>query len=134
LKNKKELAQKLLALSKQHRLATSITGYLNKSLDKHIQRLKYIESPTCTKKKWVEQAIEEKLSSKLDLDEAFQEKQIILHLSPENLESLKNRVRTLKKIHRSYSYKKLIEEAIYEKLEREEQKTRALLEEKFQSV
>lgn len=133
MENKKELKEKLLSLSQQQRLSTSVGAYLNKSLERHIQRLKYIDSPICTKKKWVEQAIKEELESDLEFDESFQDRQLILHLPPECLESLKNRIKTIRKFRRSYSNKKLIEEAIYKKLEREEQKTRELLEEKLKS-
>lgn len=99
-----------------------IGNHLYQRITRHLLLLKQLKSSE-SKQKWVHEAIKEKLVS----DECSDERFLHLKLDLDLWNALEKKVESLKSSRRSVSKKVLIEEAIFEKLDREEHKSKALL-------
>lgn len=120
LNNKKDQANQL------HGYVIEISESLHKKIENQIKRLNCSHS----KKSWVLEAIKEKLQAP---PKVAKQTHLNLLMSQElNLE-LEEQVTQHKQYRKSYSKKKWIVEALYEKLEREENQAEALLE-RFKSL
>jgi hypothetical protein len=103
-----------------------IGNHLYQRIAKHISLLKCLQNND-SKQKWIQEAVREKLKadeiSNIEVGDRF------LHLKfDEDLWfEIQEKVESLKAIHTSMSKKQFIEEAIFEKLDREERKSKELL-------
>ena len=101
---------------------------LAQRLNKHIQLLKKLDSEIKFKQAWVEKAIEEKLQrEKEDSHQNLEDEYLHFKINYKIHEAVKNQVNLIKKFRNSYSQKKWFLEALYEKLDRDEQQTRQLM-------
>lgn len=95
---------------------------LFKRIDDHIMAINAIEQEKVRKNDWFEDAIQEKLNStkKICPRNIKRERNLNIKLRPNISHEIDKHVSILKTIHTTYSKKKWILEAVYEKLEREE--------------
>jgi hypothetical protein len=100
-------------------------------VEKHIRSLKFLERQNIKKKHWFTAAIKEKLSrdKKLDIPNIPLSKHLQFPID-EELHSEFTKHLDLIKMHRNYSAKQLIVDAILEKLDREEAEIRERLSKK----
>lgn len=103
-----------------------IGHHLYDRISRHLILLKHLKSVE-SKQKWFQDAIEEKLASVKNSGKFAEEKSMHLKIDLEVWNELQHQVELLRKTRRSVSKKILIEEAIQEKLEREEHKSKELL-------
>lgn len=104
-----------------------IGNHLHKRISKHMLVLKHLDKNSRSKQDWVQEAIHEKLTSEIDSDEHPGGKFLHLKIDSEIFKTLQEKVDSLKASYTSMSKKVFIEEAIFEKLEREENKKQGLL-------
>ena len=113
--------------------SVKIDEYLYKRLNKHIRILKHAENKALSTQKWVTDAIIEKLA-KTDTEELPQDRHLVLKINDPINEKIDSNVEHQKKFRQSYSKKRWFLEAINEKLDREEPKTKKYLEEILQTT
>lgn len=131
-KNKKNPPPSTSPKPKKH-LNFKLGEHLFGRVDKHIRALKYVKKEGFNKKEWMASAIREKLANEdISIDSVPRDKFFNIPVDPHLHDMLERRIEFIKKF-RSYSTKQLIQEAIQEKLEREEAKTAKLIE-KLHSV
>jgi hypothetical protein len=111
-----------------------IDDYLHKRLDKHLRIIKHIEQKGLSKQKWVMDAIHEKLEKdKQPEADLPKDHYLVLKFNEPVSEQIESKVNYQRQFRDSYSKKQWLVAAIYEKLEREEQKAKELLEELAQN-
>ncbi len=103
-----------------------IGNHLYKRITRHLILLKHLKSNE-SKQKWIQEAIEEKLSAEGIVEEFAGDRFMHLKLDERIWNKLHEKVESLKSTRTSVSKKILIEEAIFEKLDREEHKSKTLL-------
>jgi hypothetical protein len=126
---KKDPEQELtdITQSKQKRIEYTVTigNHLFERIAKHMRLMKYLKNDDSNKQEWVREAIKEKL--KAIENQQLGDKFLHLKLDVELWQELEEKVESLKAVRRTVSKKTLIEEAIFDKLDREEQSSRELL-------
>jgi hypothetical protein len=97
-------------------------------IDEHVRVLKYTDKKAIKKKEWFAAALREKLEREKDLGifKSPRFKQLQFPIDEELQEKLEKRLSVIRKV-RPYTAKELVLEAILEKLEREEMKAKALV-------
>lgn len=103
-----------------------IGNHLYHRIDKHVRLLKNLKINS-SKQKWVLEAIEEKLKIDVALEANLGDRLLHVKCDIELWNEIQKKIELLKAFRRSISKKQWIEEAIYDKLEREEQKSKELL-------
>lgn len=113
-----------------------IDEQLFKRLEKHIKVLKRIEQTGISKQTWITDAIKEKLAKDKDPGnmDLPKERHLTLKINDPINEKIDAKVNILKQLQASYSKKKWLLEAIYEKLESEEPKTKQYLEDLISQI
>lgn len=113
---------------------TSILNYsvtigdnLHLRIEKHVRLLKILEDKSHTKQKWILNAVKEKLKKECD-PLSSKDRHLQIKMDPKTHQLIEEQVNMIKKGRRSYSKKQLIVEAIFEQLDREEEKAKELLE------
>lgn len=99
-------------------LCFSISENLHNKLVNHFNHLRINNYKRLTKSQWVCEAIYEKLEKKIQ-SSLHKQQRIHLKIPKRALDEIDAQIQILKKLHVSYSKKKWIMEAIYEKLDRE---------------
>jgi len=133
LKDQEQL-EKLLSLSGEKRFSIRINENLHKRFNQHIKCLKNINRRLVTKQNWIVDAFQEKLAHQDDsFSGILNEKLIHFKVDEKLFNELDSKVEMIKKF-RSFSKKQWMIEAIYEKLEREEQKVKKELQDKINSL
>ncbi|MFI5342783.1 MAG: hypothetical protein ACHQUC_01035 [Chlamydiales bacterium] len=134
LKEKKQF-DKLLSLSSEQSVKSitiRIGENLYKRFNKHIKCLKNL-SKQLTKQNWLEQAFKEKLTKQDDsIHDILSEKLLHIRIDDPLFKEIAKQVEMIKKF-RNFSKKQWMLEAIYEKLDREEEQVKKDLEEKINS-
>ncbi len=129
----KQQFDKLLSLAGDKRFSIRINENLHRRFNQHIKRLKNINKSLATKQKWLVQAFQEKLENHdVSSSGILNEKLIHFKLDEQLYKEIEEKVEIIKKF-RSFSKKQWMIEAIYEKLDREEQQAKNDLEEKIHS-
>lgn len=135
MKDKKQF-DKLLSLSNEKtvkRFTIRIGENLHKRFSKHIWSLKNLNKQSANKQNWIAQAFKEKLAQQDEsTHDILSEKMLHFRISIELFEEMSKRVETIRKF-RNFTKKEWMLEAIYEKLDRDEQQVRRDLEEKVNS-
>lgn len=98
----------------------SISEFLHKKLEKHLLVLRKLLRPGHTQEKWIMEAVQEKLLRDNPQKKSKKNKRICLLLDKMTNKLLEDRINAIRPFHSSYSKKKLILEAIMERLESEE--------------
>lgn len=94
-------------------------------VDIHVRSLKHLNKQKINKKEWIAKAISEKLANETEIGINIpRAKQLNLKIDLALSEDLDKRVQFIKKFRESFTKKQWIVEAILEKLEREEAKTK----------
>ena len=109
--------------------AIRIDDHLHRKLEKHLKILKFIEHQKQSKQNWIVEAVKDKLKRDLDLKEIPKDKRLVFKIDNTLSKQVSKQVDILKKFKNSYSKKQWFVEAINEKLEKEESKTKEFLEE-----
>lgn len=127
LKNKTE--QEEIALSplkpKLKEYTLRVGKHFHKRIDHHMRLLKYLKNSN--KQQWIQEAVREKLEADENSSEETADKFLHLKFDMDLWKQLEERVEALRMTHTTMSKKKIIEEAILEKLDREESKSKELL-------
>lgn len=100
-------------------------------LDKHIRILRHINKSNVSKGDWLSNALKEKLAreSSPSFDNIPKERYLNFKVEKELGDDIEKRIELIKKFRDSYSRKQWVLEAIYEKLEKEEDSSRKILDE-----
>lgn len=108
----------------------SIGENLWNRIDKHINLLKHLDNKSISKQNWVKEALEERLalSEKADFDKIPKAKHMNFKINESLNFKIEQEVKVIKKLRKSYSKKKWIVDALYDKLDREDHKARSLIE------
>lgn len=110
-----------------------ISESLHRKIEQLISTLNKLNDRSHSKKSWAIEAIKEKLQAESASPNVVKEKHLNLFMSQQLNQELEKKVALHKKFRKSYSKKKWIMEALYEKLEREENKADMLIE-KFKAI
>lgn len=121
VKEEKETAEKIYTI----RIGES----LYERLDQHILLLNHVEQTDHSKQSWILEAIQDKLKGEEGSSLIPKVKHVHFKVPKDLSRKIVNRVEFIRKFRDSYSKKKWILEAIEEKLEKEENKTKKLIEE-----
>lgn len=113
--------------------SVTIGDHLHYRIEKHIRLLKLLEDEGHTKQKWILNAVKEKLKKECD-PLSSKDRHLQIKIDPDTHQQIEEQVNLIKKGRRSYSKKQLIVEAIFEQLDREEEKARELLEKLKNSI
>lgn len=107
----------------------TIGEHLHKRIEKHIHLLKHLEDQSHTKQKWFISAFLEKIENDKDEDlpSSSKDRHLRFKLEKQLQQKIEKKIGLIKKFRKSYSKKQWFVEAIYEKLESEEEKARKLL-------
>ena len=103
-----------------------IGNHLYQKIDKHIRLLKHLKNDS-SKQKWVQEAIREKLKIDEISHEQLGDRFLHLKFDVDLWLEIQKRIDMLKAFHTSISKKQWIEEAVYEKLDRDEKNSQELL-------
>lgn len=95
----------------------SVSQAFQKRLNQHLFVIKKLLRPGCTKEAWLTEAVKEKLKRDKPNIVVEGEKRVNLRLNLITNQNLEERITKIRPFHYSYSKKKLILEAIHEKLE-----------------
>jgi hypothetical protein len=114
--------------SKAINYSLKIKSSLGKRIDSHVRALKYLEGSAYSKKRWIQDAITEKLKSwkTSDLEEIQPDCTLNFGISPIINEEITQIIMFLKKLKIKTSKTDFFLEAIYEKLSKEEKTTKEL--------
>lgn len=125
-----KLTEKLLTLARLRRITFRPGEYLFKRLSQHLKLIRLHSKQT--KQKWFQEAFREQLKAQQNFfsEDILIEKVMHLKLEEELYKEIEKVVSTIKKF-RNYSTKQWMIDAIYNKLDREEEKSKKLLEEKI---
>lgn len=104
----------------------TIGDHLHKRIENHILLLKSLIDRNHTKQKWIITALLEKLKHD-ENNLPSKEKHLRFNVDPHLHNEISKKINYLKKFRKSYSKKQWFLEAIYEKLEREEENTKNML-------
>lgn len=127
----KQKFDKLLALCNLKNFTIRISENLHKRFNQHINCLKHVNRIK-TKQNWIEDALREKLERDEKISyEILNEKLLRFKVNENLFLEIDNKVKIIKKF-RNYSKKQWILEAIYEKLDREEDPVKKCFSEKIQ--
>ncbi|WP_068470608.1 hypothetical protein [Candidatus Protochlamydia phocaeensis] len=123
------------SLNKLKSFSIRIAEHLYERFSKHIQLLKYVRKTSKNKAKWIEESFIEKLERERELsfDTIPDEKILHFKIDEQLYQEIEDRVNIIKKF-RNYSKKQWMVEAIYEKLEREEQEAKRLMQNMLQEA
>lgn len=114
------------------RYSVVISESLCERLNQLVMILKNFDDKKISKQKWIELAIEEKIDRDKSLGDVIPiEKQLCIKIKKNTFLDLSRRVVKISKFRPSFSKKKYILEAVYEKLQRDEPKARELLNSAF---
>lgn len=104
---------------------------LFKKIEKNLHLLKYLDHNSHSKQRWIVEALTEKLNHELKTppDDIPRERQLTVRINDVLNKKIEKRTEFIKKFRNSYSKKQWVIEAIHEKLDREAEKTRKLLQE-----
>lgn len=116
-----------------HGYVIEISESLYHKIEKVISTLNKLDNHNHSKRSWAIEAIQEKLRSEEVFPNFLKGKHLNLFISQELNKELEKKVALLKKFRKSYSKKKWIIEALHEKLEREENQAKMLIE-KFKEL
>lgn len=110
-----------------------ISDHLHNRLTKHIQILKYATDQNCSKQTWAQEAFEEKWEQEQAqfFEGPSTDKHLHVKISQDLNSKIERCVNRMREVRISFSKKQWFLEALYEKLDRDEQKAKKLLEEKF---
>ncbi|WP_068470649.1 hypothetical protein [Candidatus Protochlamydia phocaeensis] len=102
---------------------------LFKRISKHIKLLKTIGSPISSKQSWMEQAISEKLEREKNSlsNEMLSDTYLHFKIDLETHAEIEKRVEVIKKFRSSFSKKQWFLEAIFDKLDKDEEQAKHLL-------
>lgn len=108
-----------------------IDEQLHKRLEKHIHVLKHIEHSGQSKQKWITDAVVQKLAKEESekISELPKQRYLVLRLNKPINNKIESKVEYQKQFKANFNKKQWILEAIYERLEKEEPKTKKFLEE-----
>lgn len=97
--------------------------------NKHIHLLKRLENTSISKQRWITEAIKEKLEkeSTSNFEDLPKDRHISFRVAKNLSNMVENSVIKTRKFRRSFSKKQWFVEAIYEKLDKEEQQSKELL-------
>lgn len=106
-----------------------LSEHLFEKLEKHVMLLRHLDGSTMSKHAWIIQAIQDKLDKEEDLrlSSIPKERSMSIRLPEKLAEQLDKQVDIIGNFRVSFSKKKYIVEAIFEKLEQEEKKAQKLL-------
>lgn len=107
--------------------AVTIGENLHQRIDNHLYLMKNLGKKNFTKQQWLLNALQEKLAQDETLVSVPKERHIQIKVDHTTRKQLESRVDFIRNFRRSYSKKQLILEAIYEKLDREEEISKNLL-------
>jgi hypothetical protein len=110
-----------LSNTKTQQYTVNISPILHHKLDQHIFLLKKLFKTGKTKRDWLTEAIEEKLAREEPKRVVDKEKRVGLRLDLMTNKKLEERVEMIRRFRYSYSKKQWIVDAIYEKLDSEEE-------------
>jgi polyribonucleotide nucleotidyltransferase len=107
--------------------AIKIKAELDERISHHVRALKYLEGGY-SKKRWIQEAIKEKLQiyQKKDLEKAQSDRTLNFSISRHTHDEIDKIIRILKKLKISTSKTEFFIEAIIEKLERDEENVKKL--------
>jgi hypothetical protein len=108
---------------KKREVAIQLNLRLIRKIERHILGLQCEDRNNTNRRKWISEAVKEKLSIPLNPERSKNEdsKQTFrLSLDDKEISQLKDRVRQLKEVHGMYSIKRFVVSAIEEKMEKEE--------------
>lgn len=107
--------------------AIKIKAELDERISHHIRALKYLEGGY-SKKRWVQEAIKEKLQiyQKKDIEKALSDRTLNLSISRHTHDEIDKIIKILKKLKISTSKTEFFIEAIVEKLSRDEENVKKL--------
>lgn len=117
---------KIKSKEKKVEYSCRIGNHLHQQLSKHIQKVQTRKASE-TKQGWIEEAIREKLSMGESSDNLVNNNHLHLKVDVELWSALGSKIQELKTGRISISKKEWIEEAILEKMDREEKKPQELL-------
>lgn len=116
----KELNQKRIEYT------VRIGNHLYQRITRHLLLLKHLKSSE-SKQKWIQEAIQEKLAADEQTEVQDRDRYLHLSLNEKIWKDLEKRIDHLRTIRISVSKKVFIEEAIFEKLDKEESKSKELI-------
>jgi predicted DNA-binding protein (MmcQ/YjbR family) len=128
LQLEQEETRKTRSLSNRKSFSIRIAEHLHKRFSKHIEVLKYVKKSPKNKTSWIEEAFLEKLAAEreLNMHHIPDEKYLHFKISEAIFDEIEERVNIIKKF-RYFSKKQWMIEALYEKLEKEEQEAKILI-------
>ena len=111
-----------IALSQSFVYAIKIKAELDERISNHIRALKYLEGGY-SKKRWIQEAIKEKLQiyQKMDLEKAKSDRTLNFSISHHTHDEITKIIRIFKKLKIRTSKTEFFIEAILEKLNRDEE-------------
>lgn len=121
--------EELLAPAQIKNYSLRIGENLYQRINKHIHLLKHLDNHSHSKKRWIVEAIKEKIEIEQDMaPEDIPKERFIGFTVDEYLsEKIEKRIDLVRRFRVSFSKKLWFVEAIYEKLDRDERKARKLL-------
>jgi hypothetical protein len=109
-----------------------ISNSLHEKISHHVELLKRLDDRGYSRRRWALEAIKEQLHEEEHQvsDEDAQKKHVLSIAFPEHTHKrIEDKITAIKRFRKSYSKKKWILEALYSKLERDQQKLTKLIEE-----
>lgn len=109
--------------------ALTVSENLYNKIDGHVRVLRHIKKELKSKKYWIIEAIQEKIDREKEIDSTIipKEKCISFKIDKSLGNKIIRRIELIKKFRKSFSRKRWILEAIFEKMEEEEHLTRKIL-------
>jgi hypothetical protein len=135
LKNDSKQELTLIPKPKRKRIeyTVRIGNHLYQRISRHLLLLKHLKNNE-SKQNWIQEAVKEKLAADELSKEEVGDRFLHLKLDVELWSELEKKVESLKATRTSVSKKVLIEEAIFEKLDREEQNSKKMLKKMLDST
>lgn len=124
--NKTEKIDSSSTIKKPVEYTVRIGNHLYQRINKHMRLLKNIRRDN-SKQKWIQEAIREKLKEDEISNENLGDRFLHLKFDMDLWQEIQKKIEILKAFYTSISKKQWIEEAIYEKLDREEQNSKDLI-------
>ena len=118
-----------ILLEPQINHSITVGEHLHKRFEKHLHLLKHLEDQSYTKQQWLVSAFLEKIEreNETDISPLAKSRHLRFKLKKQLQEKIEEKINIIKSFRKSYSKKQWFIEAIYEKLEREEEKAKKLL-------
>jgi hypothetical protein len=116
-----EVLDKTEENTKRKSYSFAVNPHTYQKIDKQVFLLRKLKDPSYTKQRWIYEAIREKTEhdEKLGIEDIEKERRIGFKLEEGLAERMSALVERTRKFRSTYSKKKWIEEAIYEKLEKD---------------